>query len=121
MRTAALEANKAGKTVFQVPAGEGLMFDGTNEFKFKDITDGSSNTIGLVAMPIGHAVPWTKPADWNVDLENPLEKLKAEGRTRAAVGLCDGFVQSLSLKSPDTWRQLVGREDGEVVDVRELD
>jgi hypothetical protein len=121
MRSAALESNKAGETVFQVPAGEGLMFDGTNQVKFKDITDGSSNTIGLVALPLKNAVPWTKPTDWNVDLENPLEMLKAEGRTRAEVGICDGSVQSFSLKSPKAWRQLVGRADGELVNVNELD
>ena len=120
MNGKSFEANKAGKTIFQVPAGEGLAFNGGTEFGFGDLTDGSSNTIGLVAMPVERAVIWTKPVDWNVDLKKPLEMLKAEGRTHVVVGRCDGSTDSFALKSPETWRSLLGPADGEVIDESKL-
>ena len=113
----ALKQNRAGETIFQVPAGEGLIFNGVAESKFRDLTDGSSNTISLVTMAPAHAVPWTKPVDWNVNLDNPLEQLKAEGRKYVVVSVFDGSSFALPLKMPETWRALIGHQDGEVVDV----
>ncbi len=120
MRSESLETNQAGKTIFQVPAGEGLVFNAANEVGFGDITDGSSNTIALVAMPLEHAVTWTQPVDWNVDLENPLGMLKGAGRTHIEIGRCDGSTGSFSLKSPAAWRAMIGRADGEIVDASAL-
>jgi len=69
-RTGSVGNNKKGLTVFQVPAGKDLVFDKDTKTTFPKITDGSSNTISIVVMPQNNAVEWTKPADWNVDLEN---------------------------------------------------
>ncbi|QEG23049.1 DUF1559 family PulG-like putative transporter [Mariniblastus fucicola] len=114
-RGEAFELNKEGKTIFQVPAGEGLVFNAANKTGFGDLTDGSSNTISIVAMPPEQAVPWTKPVDWNVDLENPLEKLKAKGKKEVVLSLCDGSTHEFPLKAPDTWRRFIGPKDGEIV------
>ena len=122
MRAGSLKANQAGKTIFQVPAGEGLVFDAAVEKGFRDLTDGSSNTISVVAMPIEHAVPWTKPIDWNVDLKNPLEKLEAEGKTRFVVALCDGSVHAVPMTiAKDDLRKLIDPQDGEIVERNTLD
>jgi hypothetical protein len=63
-----------GQTVFQVPQGEGLIYDQTGNRKFRDILDGLSNTIMVVESSRDAAVPWTKPADLEFDLSDPLAK-----------------------------------------------
>lgn len=53
-------------------------------------------------------------------MKNPLEMLKAEGRTQVEVGICDGSVDVLPLKSPESWRKLVQPADGGIVNYEEF-
>ena len=43
------------------------VFPGQKGVAIRDITDGTSNTILLVEADDEHAVPWTKPDDWEYD------------------------------------------------------
>ena len=63
-----------GYTVFQLPQGEGLMFEESGERKFRDVMDGTSNTIMVVESSMDAAVPWTKPADLEIDMAAPLAR-----------------------------------------------
>ncbi|MFT7629219.1 MAG: hypothetical protein ACI87E_000216 [Mariniblastus sp.] len=108
--------NQDGKTIYLGVAGEGMMFDGMKKTSFGDITDGSSNTIVISEVDQKHAVVWTKPSDWQVDLSDPTAWLHGEGRTQVTVGLGDGSVQRIPLETPNkTWRALLQIADGEVV------
>ncbi len=103
---APVETNFLGKKFFRAPGTQ-----------LKEVTDGLSNTILTVEVPPERAVVWTRPDDWEVDLEKPLEGLIAEGRTTATVGYSDGSVQTLDLDkiNPETLRALLTRAGKEVV------
>lgn len=59
-------------TAIRLPSIKGSMWDGTHENpQFRDITDGTSNTIAAAIAPVDQAVPWTKPEVWQLD-ENDL-------------------------------------------------
>ncbi len=112
----AFQNNQDGKTIFLGAAGEGLMFNQATEVTFRDLTDGSSNTILLAAVAAEHAVPWTKPVDWQVDLQNPTAQLIEGSRTHANVGLGDGSVHSIRLNMDSrNWSGLLTINGGEVV------
>ena len=83
------DLNKAGKTRYLVPRTEGTMFHKVEGITFGDITDGSSNTIAIVSVKPAKAVIWTKPVDWEVDLDNPKADL-IEGDSPATVSRADG-------------------------------
>ena len=113
-RTGSNENNKKGVTVFQVPAGEGTMFDEGTKMRFVDIPDGTSNTISIVIVPMENAVQWTKPMDWNFDSENPKKGL---GDGEIIASYCDGSVRVLPADYPvEEFRKLIDPQDGEVAE-----
>lgn len=112
----AFQNNQDGKTIFLGAAGEGLMFNGSTEVTFGDMTDGTSNTILFAAVAAEHAVPWTQPVDWQVDLQNPTAQLIEGNRTHANVAVGDGSVQSLRLNmNSKNWSGLLTIGGGEIV------
>lgn len=62
-----------GMTNYQLASGEGQMFEGAGEYKFRDVLDGLSNTIMGFESSASAAVEWTKPADVKIDLDAPLD------------------------------------------------
>ncbi len=65
-------ANQQGKTTYQVPfANEALFAPGEDSPSLMKITDGTSNTIMIVATLPQDAVIWTQPDDWKVNLDDP--------------------------------------------------
>jgi Protein of unknown function (DUF1559) len=106
-----------GRTTYVVPIGEGLVFGGKDEIKFRDIKDGTSNTIVLVEVPPSKAVIWTKPDDWPVDLQDPMSGLVREDREWFTAGYADGHVSIHSTKNePGVIRSLLTPNGGEVVE-----
>jgi uncharacterized protein DUF1559 len=86
----------AGKTTFQVPVGKETIFFNNEGTKFREITDGTANTIELIEVDPQGAVEWTRPGDWNVDLAHPREGLGSPPRDYVTAGYADGHIQSLS-------------------------
>ena len=116
--------NKAGKTVYQVPAGPGLIFDGGNEITFGKMTDGSSNTILAVCVAQKHAAIWTKPDDWEVDFASPESELTEEGRKFVEIALADGsncIVPLGSSEAKRVWEFSIRHNDGEIVTLDDFD
>jgi len=115
--------NAAGKTAYLVPHALGAMSDPDREkpLTFGDILDGSSNTILLAVVAPEHAQIWTKPADWELDYNNPLEKLQVDGREfLSLVALADGSIQTLpSGIPPKTLSALITIAGGEVAFIPE--
>lgn len=102
-----------GHTTYLVPNGKGLVFDGDQAMTFSKITDGLSNTIMIVEANAAHAVPWTKPADLAIDLENPLKGLSDVREQGFLTALCDGSVKFMSKTiDPKTLRYLFEIADG---------
>lgn len=105
-----------GQTVFQVPQGDGLLFEEIGERKFRDILDGLSNTIMVVETSRDAAVPWTKPADHEFDLSNPLAKTGDSHQGGFHVLMADGAVVFITNSiDQNLLRALLTRAGGETI------
>src|SRR5262249_39546850 len=85
-----------GRTTFVVPFWDDLVFGKKEGMKFKELTDGSSNTILIVEVVPERAAVWTKPDDWEVDMANPLAGVAREDRSGFVAGWGDGHASYMS-------------------------
>ncbi|MDF1844518.1 MAG: DUF1559 domain-containing protein [Rubripirellula sp.] len=106
----------AGTTVYQRPTGKAFMF-ANSELRFRDVTDGLSNTIMVVESVGQDAVQWTKPTDIQLDIEQPVDALEDGTRQGFHVLLADGAVVYLvNTIDPATFKAMLTRAGQEVVD-----
>jgi hypothetical protein len=82
-----------GKTTYQVPVGPETTFFNSEGAFIREIKDGLANTVLVVERDPSHAVIWTKPEDWNVDLAKPRTGLERSDRDYVTLGFADGHVQ----------------------------
>ncbi len=85
-----------GKAHYLGLVGPGTLFEGSEGHAFRDITDGTSNSIMLVEVNPDRAVIWTKPEDIPFDPENPLDGLGNAHPGGFNVLFCDGSVRFIS-------------------------
>ena len=108
-----------GQTVFQVPQGTGLLFEETGTRKFRDVLDGLSNTIMGIESSRDAAVPWTKPADLEIDMSDPLAKTGDTHPGGFNVMMGDGAVIFLTNSiDPDLFRALLTRAGKETIEAQ---
>jgi hypothetical protein len=108
---------EAGQTTFAVPMGAGTVFDGREGMALQSITDGTSNTILVIEVVPEKAVVWTKPADWEVDLDDPMKGVAGSDRDVITALFCDGSVRTLRKNvDPRAFKALLTRNGKEVVD-----
>jgi prepilin-type processing-associated H-X9-DG protein len=104
-------------TNYLVPVAQGSIFGGERPTRNRDIKDGHSKTIMVVEADADRAVPWTKPADCEVDPEKPLSglgNLRPGGMFNAA--FADGRVTSLSRDlNAEAFLLLLNKADGKPV------
>jgi prepilin-type processing-associated H-X9-DG protein len=81
-----------GMTTYLVPMGQGVGL-GSSGISFRNMTDGTSNTIAVVDVNPELGVPWTKPDDFDINQVDLLNLLRFEGSN---VGFFDGSVRFLS-------------------------
>ena len=109
--------NAQGKTTFVAPTSEGTVFDRPVGTQFKEINDGTSNTIMFVEVVPERAVVWTKPEDWAVDLEHPWRGVRRDDRDWFTTGFCDGSARVFDFSLPaEKLRALLTRDGGEVIE-----
>ena len=107
---------KEGKTVYLVPSGKGLAFEGNEGMQMLKFTDGTSNTIMAVEAHRDAAVIWTKPDDLAVDLKNPLKNLKSALLGGFHILMCDGSLRFISDNiDANVLKALFTRGDGEAI------
>ncbi len=107
-----------GRTVFQVPFGKGLAFEGTEGLPIRSFKDGTAKTILAIEVNDDRAVPWTKPDDLEVDMDKPLDGLcGGEEGGFACAARADGSVFSFTNQIDiETLKALFTRNGGERVD-----
>ncbi|TWU08038.1 DUF1559 domain-containing protein [Stieleria varia] len=105
-----------GLTVFQALVGESLMFDPEGASKFRDITDGLSNTLMVVETDASQAVQWTQPADVEINMDDPISQMGHihQGGFHGLFG--DGAVRFMTHTiDVDLFKALLTKNGGEVV------
>lgn len=100
----------------KLESGNTMFIDG--EFpKFKECSDGLSNTIAAV-MLAKHSAPWASPE--NLTPDEAFQLIKNEDRFFIAMFL-DGSVRRLSVDiDKDTFMALVTRDGGEIIDAEQF-
>jgi hypothetical protein len=108
------DANQRNSTTyFQSFSGKGTAFEPNTDLHFRDIVDGTSNTIMFVEA--ANAVPWTKPADVDFVPQKPLPKLGGHLGKQFQVMMLDGSLRTLSQSIKEaTLKALITRAGGEI-------
>jgi len=105
-----------GMTIYQVPTGDGLLFDPSEAVRFALVRDGLAYTIAAFEANAEVAVPWTKPADAKIDPTNPLAAMAKHRPGGFNVALADGSVRFISKEiDPQLFWALLTRAGGENV------
>ena len=108
-----------GMTQIVVPVGKGMICEevGTSVV-IRSIVDGLSNTIMVTECDEENAVIWTKPADWEVNLEEPFDGLNVRREKAFLATMADGRVVFIREAIGETrLRHLLGRNDGKAVNI----
>ncbi|HTN77576.1 MAG TPA: DUF1559 domain-containing protein, partial [Pirellulaceae bacterium] len=95
LRNSNVKLDSKAHTTYVLPINAKSMFDGKTGISFGDVTDGLSNTIMVLEVSPEKAVVWTKPDDWEVNTDKPLEGLGALTDQGVWVLLGDGSVQQI--------------------------
>ncbi len=88
-----ISTTEPGRTNYLLPVGNGAAFDADKTTQFKDIRDGTSNTLMVVAVDDQHAVVWTKPDDWPFEPKDPAKGLGRFFNDGFTVAFCDGSAR----------------------------
>ena len=106
---------KSDKAIF---VGKGTPFTTRDAGpKLAEITDGASNTILFIEIPLAKAEIWTKPHAIRFDPKDPLGDLGEFSQGEILVAFFDGSIRFLPADLPaDVWRRLIQHQDGEPVD-----
>lgn len=105
-------------TNYMVIVGQGAIFDGGMPCSFRDILDGTSNTI-LVVEVEGQQVPWMEPTDLSLDqMQMAINAGPTEPGSNhpggVMVSLADGSVRFIADSiDPNLLRNLITRSDGQ--------
>ncbi|HUR54064.1 MAG TPA: sigma-70 family RNA polymerase sigma factor, partial [Gemmataceae bacterium] len=112
------DAKGLTKTYYQGFAGPGTVFEPGEKVTFAGITDGTSNTVGVIEA--GPSVEWTRPGGIAYDPKKPFPKLVGPYSNVRVVGVMDGSVVGFKPDvKADLFRRLVERADGNPVDFGE--
>jgi hypothetical protein len=80
---------KDGRTCYVRPVGPGTSCPPDKSISFRDIADGTSNTVAVIEVDDEHSDPWTKPADLDYDPENPTKGLGGHLEGAVFSAFCD--------------------------------
>ncbi|TWU39651.1 DUF1559 domain-containing protein [Novipirellula artificiosorum] len=103
-----------GSTVYREPSGDEYVFSPGKEVRFRDIMDGTANTILLLETNAEHAAIWTQPDGLAIDPDNPMSF--ADGLPGFHACLADGSIRLLTNElDPKTFKAMLTKAGKEVV------
>ena len=109
------------KTNYVTVRSEDTIFPGKKAISFREIRDGTSNTIMLVEANDDQAVIWTKPDDFEYDQQDPIRDLVGLWPDGFLAGLADGSVRFIwSSTNPTDLKAFFTRNGGEKVGMEAL-
>ena len=107
----------ADSTTYLAVEGEDACFHPTKPRAISEITDGTSNTLMVIEVPVKQAVPWMSPQDADEQMLlmiSQRDELAHTGGVQAA--LADGSVRFLSATmNPETRRAVISINGEEVI------
>ena len=112
-----VKSSKPGMTTYQTVMGEDMLFEPNGgKASFRDVTDGTSNTVmALDASPEFETI-WTKPGDMMPDLAKMRTALHGRFQSGGLVLIADGSVRKLRDDIDDAMlMNLFVRNDGNVI------
>lgn len=110
-----------GRTVYLTPRAAETAFPGDKALRFLDLHDGTSNTVAVVEVSDGQAVPWTKPDDLPINWDKLSASVAGRYMMFDRPGFLSGFVDGSAHWFPndlnkDTLKAIFTASGGEVVD-----
>ncbi len=109
------------RTVYQGFKGPGTIFEG-QQVRFRDLTDGSSNTILCVESDMDAAVEWSRPADLPFDPAGPVTGIGNLRPSGFNAAFADGSVRTIARGlDREVLRNLIQMNDGQVIPQGEMD
>jgi hypothetical protein len=103
-------------TVYQAVVGLHCAFEGNQGTSAKAFTDGTSKTIMVIEAAPEKSVPWTKPDDWEPDMNNPTAGLGKLFNGVFIVLFADGSVRHISQSiDPAVFKAMLTRNGGEAI------
>lgn len=104
-----------GLASYGVPGGEKTIFPPLGKISFRDIKDGTSNTILIVEVDDDHAQVWTKPGAYPIDMQQPAAGLGGHFDNVFLYARGDGSGGAAPLSLPvETLRAIFTRAGGEL-------
>ncbi len=105
-----------GFTILHAVVGDDTGLKTSAKIRFRDFTDGLSNSLLIVEARRDAAVPWSKPEDVSIDLNNPLANMGNTHPGGFHVGMADGSVRFIASSiDPQVFRAMLTRANGEAV------
>jgi len=107
-----------GYTVFHAVVGEEIGLRPVDDTGFNDFTDGLANSILIFEASQDAAIPWSKPEDVEIDLDDPLAVMGDSHQGGFHVGIADGSIKFITDNIDlELFRALLTRAGGEPIDV----
>lgn len=89
------------KTRYRVPVFPGSIWQGEGPPKeFKDVIDGTSQTIAMIYAPADAAVEWSNPEPWVISAEDPMSDVFGD-RDRVEMVFLDGAARTFKKEELD--------------------
>lgn len=106
-----------GNSTIRFPIFPGSLWDDGGEKRFRDIQDGSSNTIFAIHVPEGSESSWADPTPWTISESNPMRDVFGD-RDEVLVAMTDGSSRVLkrSQMTNEKLRALLTIAGGEVIE-----
>ena len=108
----------SGLTMYQIPTNKSTLGGFPNGVEIKEIIDGTSATVMVMQVDPSKAVPWTKPADFEIDPADMEAGLISAGEEKFYTGFCDGSFRAISREQLNRNKlSLFTINGGEIIDL----